>query len=158
MRADEHSPGHRAAPPVARSIHHPTWTCPRLILFSYLRGSKSDAFQHIPPTSIFLCCCKDPGIQSVPYAMAPVHTQPSPATRSGERQPSEGTGTPTQTTHQTRSFGHTLETAASTERMSLLGKHWPTHPTPLQAWEKQQSHLSIQVSAGQPPLSQEQTR
>lgn len=146
MRADEHSPGHTAAPPAAGSIHHPTRTCPRLILLSYLRGNKNDAFQHMHPTSIFLCCRKDSSIQSVPQVTAPAHTQPSPATGCGRAPALRGVGAPTQTTHPPRCFRHALETAASTERMSLLGKHWPTDTTPLQAWETQQNPLTALTS------------
>lgn len=110
-------------------------------MFSCLRGNKNDAFQHTHPTSAFLCCRKDSGAQSVPGSPNP----PWPHAL-GDHQSSEGTGAPTQTTHPTRSFRHTLETAASAGRVSLLGKHRPTHPTPLQAWEAQQNHLTALLS------------
>lgn len=151
MRADEHSPGHTAAPPAAGSIHHPTRTCPRLILLSYLRGNKNDAFQHMYPTSIFLCCRKDSSIQCVPQVTAPAHTQPSPATGCGRAPALSGLGPPLRPrTRQDPSDTLWRQQPAQKECHCLSLTNRPDS-SPSLGNSAEPSH-STRIAAGQPPL------
>lgn len=137
------------------SIHHPARTCLRLILFFHFRRRKNDVFQHMHPTSVFLCCHKEPHIQFASWVSTWAYTQVCPATHSGgaaalrtdhlDHTPNEVLQMQNGDSRQHRKDISALQALANSPNTS------PSLESPTEL-----SHRA-HISAGQPPLSQEQT-